>query len=134
MTQAFADTSFYVAIVNPRDALHTAATELAERFRGAILTTEYVLIEVGNWLARSGDRRVFVELMKEIRTDHRTLVLASSSTLFQRGLDHYARRPDKNWSLTDCISFMVMQEHGLTDALTADHHFQQAGFRALLLD
>jgi len=100
--------------------------------RGSIITTEYVLIEVGNWLARSGDRHVFLELMKEIRADRRTAVVPGSSALFERGLDLYARRPDKDWSLTDCISFVVMREHCLADALTGDHHFEQAGFRILL--
>jgi uncharacterized protein len=132
MKPAFADTSFYVAAVNLRDSLHGAAAEWAEAFRGPIMTTEYVLIEVGNWLARSGDRDVFLELIKEIRADHRTTVISGSGTLFEQGLDLYAQRPDKDWSLTDCISFVVMQEHGLTDALTGDHHFEQAGFRVLL--
>ena len=132
MKPAFADTSFYVAAVNPRDALHAAATEWAEVYRGGIITTEYVLIEVGNWLARSGDRQVFLKLAKQIRADRRTTVVPSSSALFQRGLDLYARRPDKSWSLTDCVSFAVMREHGLADALTGDHHFEQAGFHVLL--
>ena len=132
MTQAFADTSFYVALVNPRDALHAAATELAETFRGAIVTTEYVLLEAANWLARSGDRQVFVELLRQIRADRRTTVVSGTSALFERGLDLYSRRQDKDWSLTDCSSFDVMREHGLVEAMTADHHFEQAGFTVLL--
>lgn len=132
MTRAFADTSFYVAAVNPRDALHARANEQAERLRGTIVTTEYVLIETGNWLARSDDRQVFLELVKQIRADRRTTVVPGSSALFERGLELYAHRPDKDWSLTDCISFVVMRERGVIDALTADHHFEQAGFTVLL--
>jgi uncharacterized protein len=132
MTRAFADTSFYVAAVNPRDALHARANEQAKRLRETIITTEYVLIETANWLARSGDRQVFLELMKRIQADRRTIVVPSNSDLFERGLDLYTRRPDKDWSLTDCISFVVMRERGLNDALTADHHFEQAGFTVLL--
>jgi uncharacterized protein len=132
MTRAFADTSFYVALVNPRDALHARANEQADRLRGTVLTTEYVLIEVGNWLARSDDRQVFLDLMTQIRADRRNRVIAGSSTLFELGLDLYAHRPDKDWSLTDCTSFIVMREHGLIDALSADHHFEQAGFTILL--
>ncbi len=51
---------------------------------------------------------------------------------FQRALDRYEMRPDKDWSLTDCLSFLLMEERGIADALTADHHFEQAGFRALM--
>jgi uncharacterized protein len=132
MKAAFAGTSFYVAAVNPTDALHEAAETLASEFRGPVLTTEYVLIEVGNWLARTNDRHVFLALMHDIRADRRTTVIPGDSLLFERGLDLYARRPDKGWSMTDCISFIVMRDHGVEDALTADHHFEQAGFRALL--
>ena len=132
MTRVFADTSFYVAAVNPRDSLHSLATDKSRTLHGDIITTEHVLIEVGNWLARSGDRKVFLELMKEIGVDRRTKVVPGGSILFERGLDLYAHRPDKDWSLTDCISFVVMREHGLIDALTADHHFEQAGFTVLL--
>ncbi len=132
MKPVFADTSFYIAVVNPRDALHAGAAKYARDSFGPIITSEHVLVEVGNWLAKSDDREVFVQLMKEIRADDRTKVISGSPTLFERGLDLYSRRPDKSWSLTDCISFVVMQEHGLTDALTGDHHFEQAGFHALL--
>jgi uncharacterized protein len=132
MKPVFADASFYVAAVNPRDALHAGAAGYARSSFGPIITTEHVLVEVGNWLAKSNDRAVFVQLMKEIRADHRTTVIVGDPTLFERGLDLYTRRPDKSWSLTDCISFVVMQERGLTDALTGDHHFEQAGFRVLL--
>jgi uncharacterized protein len=132
MTPTFADTSFYIAAVNPKDALHVAAVKAADDFRGPILTTEYVLVEVGNWLARSGDRPVFLALMREIQADRHTTVIPGDSQLIERGLELYTRRPDKEWSLTDCISFVVMREYGLVDALTADHHFEQAGFRVLL--
>jgi uncharacterized protein len=132
MTSVFADTSFFIAIISPRDALHAIASEQAARLRHTVVTTEYVLIEVGNWLAKADDRGVFVRLMLQIEADHRTNVVAGHSHWFQRGLGLYAKRLDKGWSLTDCISFAVMQEYRLTAALTADHHFEQAGFSALL--
>jgi uncharacterized protein len=132
MKPVFADTSFYLAAVNPRDALHRAATELAKKLRGPVVTTEYVLIEIGNWLARTGDRPVFLGLIEQVRADRETTIVPASTALFERGLDLYSRRLDKDWSLTDCISFVVMRESRLDDALTADHHFEQAGFRVLL--
>jgi len=70
--------------------------------------------------------------MAIIRTDGQTTILPLSDESFDRGASFFAARPDKDWSLTDCISFVVMQERGITDALTADHHFEQAGFVALL--
>ena len=67
-----------------------------------------------------------------MRTSPRTIIVPLDSRLLQRGLDLFASRADKDWSLTDCISFIVMQEKTLRDALTADHHFEQAGFHLLL--
>jgi predicted nucleic acid-binding protein len=132
MRAAFADTAFYIAMVNRRDSLHSAATDLARQFRGRIYTTEYVLIEVGNWLARSADRALFVELMRQLHADPHTTVIHAKHRLFELGLALYTRRPDKDWSFTDCISFIVMKQRRLADALTSDTHFLQAGFNALL--
>jgi uncharacterized protein len=132
MSPVFADTSFYVATVNPRDAFHKVAVEFARNYKGRILTTEYVLVELGNLLARAGDRGVFVRFIESLQADPDTDVLPANPTLFEKGLTIYGQRVDKNWSLTDCISFAVMEEHSLAEALTADHHFEQAGFRLLL--
>jgi len=132
MTTVFADTAFYVALVNPRDAVHDAAVAFSEGFLDKTLTTEYVLVEVGNWLARSGDRDVFVELVRRLRAAPNATILAGGPDLFEAGLALYSHRGDKGWSMTDCISFAVMQRHRLTEALTTDRHFEQAGFKVLL--
>jgi hypothetical protein len=132
MKTVFADTSFYIAFVNPCDTGHEAAMDFVQHFSGKLVTTEYVLIEVGNWLARSGDRPVFLDLLKDLQADPGTTVLAGDHALFGAGLSLYGRRLDKGWSMTDCISFAVMKQHRLTEALTADHHFEQAGFKVLL--
>jgi uncharacterized protein len=132
MKPVFVDTSFYAAILNPRDFLYTAAEEIAKKYCGDLLTTEYVLIEVGNFMARSGDRRFFLELLGRLKRDKHTIIVPASTYWFDLGLDLYSRRLDKNWSLTDCISFSVMQTHSLNEALTADHHFEQAGYKILL--
>jgi uncharacterized protein len=76
-------------------------------------------------------RPVFLDLIRALESDPETEIIPPDPALFARGLDLFARRPDKAWSLTDCISFAVMSERGLTEALTGDHHFEQAGFRAL---
>lgn len=128
----FADTSFFVAAVSPRDNKHAAAVSLTKQLRAPILTTEFVLVEVGNWLASSGDRAVFVQLARDLDADVTTTIVPATRDLFVAGLDLYAARLDKGWSLTDCISFVVMQQYKVTEALTADHHFAQAGFVALM--
>jgi uncharacterized protein len=132
MTTLFVDTSYYVALVNPRDTLHARAMELAGRFAVPFMTTESVLIETANFLAKSDVRGVFVRLMSELGADPQTTILASTNERFSEGLALFASRPDKDWSLTHCISFVVMRQHGLTESLTHDHHFEQAGFKACL--
>ena len=132
MTHVFADTSFYVALTNPADQLHQQAESLAGRVKANVLTTEYVVVELGNFLRRPRLRTLFLEIERDIRLDEECNVLPVSRALLDRGLQLYEQRPDKDWSLTDCISFVVMQEHGITEALTADKHFEQAGFVALL--
>jgi predicted nucleic acid-binding protein len=132
VTSVFADTSFYVAVLNPRDGAYPQACEWSRGFQGILVTTDFVLIELGNWLSRSGDRAVFIELVQRLQADARTAVVPATRPLLERGFRLYAERQDKDRSMTDCISFVVMREQGITEALTADHHFEQAGFTALL--
>lgn len=132
MTGPFADTSFYVAICSPRDGLHRKASNLAQQIRGPIVTTEYVLVETGNFFAQSQVRAAFVQLVQQLRNDPETEIIPASTNLFGRGLDVYRQRSDKDWGFTDCTSFVVMNDRGITEALTADHHFEQAGFTVLL--
>ncbi|MBI5829688.1 MAG: type II toxin-antitoxin system VapC family toxin [Chloroflexi bacterium] len=82
--------------------------------------------------ARAEDHADFLAVVAGLRASPRTTIVALDPHLLQRGLDLFASRNDKDWSLTDCVSFVVMQDHGLTNALTADRHFEQAGFKALL--
>ncbi|HMO84487.1 MAG TPA: PIN domain-containing protein [Lacipirellulaceae bacterium] len=132
MSAAFVDSSFYVALLISRDSHHLHARQLAAAWNGPVVTTEYVLIEVANFLRGSAQRRQqFGALLANLAADPRTQIVESSRPLWQRGVDRYLNRPDKEWSLTDCISFAVMEEHNMTCALTMDHHFEQAGFIVL---
>jgi predicted nucleic acid-binding protein len=97
-----------------------------------ILTTHWVLVEVADALSAPNYRVDVARFLRELSQDAGTEVVGPDEALYDRGLDLYARRPDKSWSLTDCISFVVMAQRSLTDALTGDRHFDQAGFRALL--
>ena len=117
MTTVFADTSFYVALTSERDSLHPRAAEFLTEYPGGILTTKYVVLEVANFLRRTTVRQVFTDLMAVIRTDGRTTIPPLSDESFHRGELLFAARKDKDGSLTDCISFVVMQEQGITEAL-----------------
>jgi predicted nucleic acid-binding protein len=132
MIAVFADTSFYVAFGNRGDQHYSRAMQIAATITGPIVTTEFVLVETANFCLEGSRRSAFLGLVADLRSAQDTEVLPASSEWFQRGLDLFAARPDKLWSLTDCISFAVMRDRRLTDALTADHNFEQAGFRALL--
>jgi uncharacterized protein len=132
MTKLFADTYFYLATLNSDDAGHTRAVEWSKAHRGRLVTTAWVLTEVADAICRPPDRAQFTLLLELLRSDLRTEIVPADQALFDRGADLYARRTDKAWSLTDCISSVVMTERGLTEALTGDHHFEQAGFRALV--
>ena len=132
MSCVFADTSFYVAVINERDMLHKAARDFSSNYRGDTVTTEYVLVELGNWFARSAYRDRFGTIIRWILDDAKTRVIPAGIDLFNEGVTLYVSRSDKTWSLTDCISFAVMEQLHLRDVLTIDHHFDQAGFRLLL--
>ncbi|MCP4645192.1 MAG: type II toxin-antitoxin system VapC family toxin [bacterium] len=97
-----------------------------------MITTEFVLVELANHLRAPRDRALFLRFHKMLREDPGTCIVPASSESISSGLALYADRPDKAWSLTDCISMAVMRKRNLTEVLTADHHFEQAGFRALL--
>jgi predicted nucleic acid-binding protein len=132
MRSTFVDTFFYLALILEDDQYHERAVAASGARRGRFVTTAWVLTEVADALCEPPQRRLFTELLALLRPDPNTEIVAADEALFDRGVDLYAHRPDKAWSLTDCISFVVMTDRGLTEALTGDHHFEQAGFPALL--
>ncbi len=132
MNIAFADTSFYVAILSPHDAWHDRAVSFATGFTGRVVTTEFVLVEVGNFFCRGRGRELFETLIHNLDRAEDIEIVSASTELFREGFSLHRARPDKEWSFTDCISFTVMRRSGIADALTADHHFEQAGFGILL--
>ena len=116
----------------PRDAHHVKAVGLSQTNRATILTTEFVLIELVNFFSGTNGRATVAEFVRSLNSDPDTIIIPATSELVHRGFDLFSRRPDKEWSLTDCISFVVMEEHGVTEALTSDRDFEQAGFNVLL--
>ena len=131
----FLDTAFIQALLNDHDDYHSIAKSLFPRVRNAqeIWITESILTEVGNALSATNRTEAVKFINQCYQTDNIRVVNVNTS-LFKQSLDLYNSRPDKNWGLTDCISFVVMTTNGITDAVTADRHFIQAGFRALMLE
>jgi uncharacterized protein len=134
LLDAFADTSFWIALVVKQDQYHDRAQKWSVQITGRITTTIPVVLETANALARPAWRAYSVALIEHLQQRRDVEVIALSSELWQRAWDLYRQRTDKAWSLTDCVSFLVMQDTRLVDALTADEHFRQAGFRAVLLE
>jgi uncharacterized protein len=132
MRRVFADTSFFVAVIGPRDVHHDRAIAFMREYDAQVLTTDFVLVEFGNYLFRIKDRPTFEPVLQNIRTNTQYEIVAATRELLERGIQRYVARPDKEWSLTDCISFVVMEEHRVTEALTSDGDFEQAGFTKLL--
>ena len=131
----FLDAAYAIALSSPADQFHSLAVALAERLEtsGArLITTSGVLLEIGNALAKLQYRRAAAQLLASLRADPTVEIVPLSDELFEQALRLFSTRPDKEWGLTDCLSFEVMKERGITEALTTDEHFQQAGFRVLL--
>ena len=130
----FADTSYWLALVDPRDPLHARALELSrEVSSGTIVTSQMILVELlASVAANRLLRGVGVALCDRLETHRRVRIVPQSRELFIAALELYRAREDKAWSLTDCSSFRIMRRMRISDALTYDHHFRQAGFNALL--
>jgi uncharacterized protein len=132
MTQTFVDTSFLLALASESDELHERALDWQQYARGDLLTTEYVLVEIGDALCHPENRPLAISILHDLEQSPRVEIVPAGANLLHLGRTLFEQRPDKNWGLTDCISFEIMRQRGILDALTHDHHFEQAGFRALL--
>lgn len=129
----FLDTAFIQALLNPRDDYHQQAKQLLPRIRAAseVWLTEAILVEVGNALSAL-NRNGAVQFIQQCYHTENITVVSVDTALLEQALTLYQSRPDKDWGLTDCISFVVMQQQNLTDAATSDRHFLQAGFCPLM--
>ena len=132
----FVDTAFIFALVNERDEHHLQAVRWQRRLgdeRRLLMTSEFVLTEIGDGLAAVGFRSTSIQVIDTLRRSSLVSIVPASAQLFAAALDLYRSRSDKDWGLTDCSSFVIMQDNGLTEALTTDAHFRQAGFRPVLM-
>jgi predicted nucleic acid-binding protein len=131
----FADTGYWVALLNPGDNLHQKAQHLAKALQPVhIVTSEMVLTEVLNDFSKRGEylRDVATELIRDLRSHPNTTIIPQTSQQFDQALLLYTQRKDKQWSHTDCVSFNIMEENGIAEALAYDKHFTQAGFTPLM--
>ena len=131
----FLDTAFAIALISPKDLFHETALALAkqvETTRTRLVTTRAVVIEIGNALSKLSVRKSAVALIDSMEEDETVAIVPVSDEIYRDAFKLFRSRLDKEWGLTDCISFVVMKQHGIAQALTADQHFQQAGFTALM--
>jgi predicted nucleic acid-binding protein len=131
MPTVFADSYYFFALGNRHDPAHGKSVAFSQTYGGRLVTTGFVLTELVDGCAGTASRRAAaIQAVGELRSNPHVAIVACSEQLFQQGLDLFEQRLE--WSLTDCISFVVMTQEGIIDALTGDRHFEQAGFAALL--
>ena len=135
MRTIFIDTLYWIALFNPKDQWHQAATQTRRTlgpFRG--ITTTSVLTEVANYFSAFGPaaRSSVIENIRDILGDSSVETVPEQERLFYSALTLYETRLDKQYSLTDCISMVLMRERNLFEVLTHDRHFAQEGFTILL--
>lgn len=132
MSTVFIDTSYLIALLASDDRDHARAKALVSQGPAAAVTSAYVLVELCDAFASARLREVAESAVRGILSNPAMAVVPASDDLMQRGLALFASRPDKEWGLTDCISFVIMNDRGISEAFTADRHFEQAGFRAAM--
>ena len=133
----FVDTGFLIALAAPRDQFHGKALRIAQGIRSesaVLITTRAVLFELGAALSGLRFRAGAAKMLSAMETDPAFEITAVDDASYLEAVALFEQHDDKEWSLTDCLSFVVMRARGLTDALSADHHFEQAGFTAMLRD
>ncbi len=132
----FLDTGYAIARFNERDEYHQTAKSLSEAIAGSreLWTTDAVLLEIAASFSRPEHRAIAVGFWDQFHgSDARFCIVAASGKELTLAMELFRDRSDKSWSLTDCLSFVVMKQENLAQALTPDRHFVQAGFVALLL-
>ena|SRR5579872_1943584 len=133
MNATFADSFYFFALLNPNDPAHAKAVKFTQTYQGRLLTTGWILTELADgWSRPARWRQEFVDLNNDLRVNPNIVIEPCTDALLEEAINLYSQRLDKEWSLTDCVSFVVMRRDRVTEALTGDRHYEQAGFVALL--
>jgi uncharacterized protein len=135
MKTLYADTGYWIALLDPQDTLHSKAIDRSLSIaQDQICTSEMVLTEVLNHFSKRGSalRLAAAALIQTIQRNPAIEIVTQTPALFEQGLNLYTQRPDQAWSHTDCASFYIMRQQRISEALAYDKHFEQAGFIALL--
>ena len=134
-SEVFVDTAYAIALSSRNDLFHQQAVQLAREIKASsvrLVTTRAIVLEIGNALSKQRRRHAGIKLLDALEADPNVEIIPLSEGLFQRAWQLFRERADKEWGLTDCVSFVVMQERSLTEVLTTDEHFHQAGFQPLM--
>jgi len=137
MNEVFLDTSYVIALSSAKDSFHQKSLETAEKIQAEqskLITSRAVMLEIGNALSDIRYKPAAVKLLNALETDPDVGIVELTESLYLQGFSLFRERQDKGWGLVDCISFVIMRERKIIEALTTDRHFQQAGFRAVLRD
>ena len=126
MTEVYADAFYWLATLNPDDVHYSRVSQ--HRVKGRLVTTTAVCLEVMDALCHRKLRPLAVRFWEDLQNNRLLTVVRLDDSQLTRAVDLFSHRMDKDWSLTDCISFVVMKERSIRKALTGDHHFEQAGF------
>jgi hypothetical protein len=135
MKTVFADACYWIALVNPNDILHDKALEVSQSLgQYRTVTSEMILVELLNGLSGFGEtlRSAAVAIAGKLAEDPNVEIVPQTSLQFRSAMERYASRSDKEWGVTDCASFLIMEERKLLEALTKDKHFAQARFKILM--
>jgi predicted nucleic acid-binding protein len=133
--RVFLDTAYAIALASQNDKHHRQAIALAEIMEQestSLVTTRAVQLEIGNSLSKQRYRQAGIQLLKSLDSDPTVSIVEVSEKLYQDAFQLYSNRIDKEWGLVDCISFIIMEQYNISEALTTDDHFSQAGFTVLL--
>lgn len=134
LSQIFVDTSYIIALINERDNYHNIALKMVNVYDGyPLVISEPILLEIGNALSR-GYKQEASEIIDDFLTAPDVELIQMTPDLFKKGFELYKQYQDKEWGLVDCISFVIMWDKKMTDVLSFDRHFTQAGFNVLPLN